>query len=161
MPFQRTCPRCGCSFEARRSDKRFCSHRCYSLSLSAIPPDGPPWTIVQRGEWECWEWDRFRVARGYGRFGGAVVAHRWVYERFIGKVPDGLELDHLCRNTSCVNPAHLEPVTHAENMRRSVHQKVTPEMATYICSSSLDGVALARELGLNKKTVYKVRRRGC
>jgi HNH endonuclease len=47
------------------------------------------------------------------------LAHTVVYEALVGSVPDGLELDHLCRTPRCVNPAHLEPVTHAENMRRS------------------------------------------
>jgi hypothetical protein len=45
-------------------------------------------------------------------------AHRLVYERLVGPIPDGLELDHLCRNPTCCNPAHLEPVTHRENMLR-------------------------------------------
>jgi hypothetical protein len=46
------------------------------------------------------------------------VAHKFAYETLVGLVPQGLELDHLCRNTSCVNPDHLEPITHEENMRR-------------------------------------------
>jgi hypothetical protein len=47
-----------------------------------------------------------------------VKAHRWAYEQFVGPIPEGLTIDHLCRNTLCVNPEHLEPVTHAENCRR-------------------------------------------
>lgn len=47
------------------------------------------------------------------------AAHRWVYELMVAEIPEGLELDHLCRNTSCVNPEHLEPVSRAENMRRT------------------------------------------
>jgi hypothetical protein len=45
-------------------------------------------------------------------------AHRAVYEILVGDVADGLDMDHLCRTPACVNPAHLEPVTHAVNMRR-------------------------------------------
>lgn len=56
---------------------------------------------------------------GYGQFGRSERAHRYSYERSRGPIPDGLELDHLCRVRRCVNPAHLEPVTHAENMRRA------------------------------------------
>jgi hypothetical protein len=47
-----------------------------------------------------------------------VLAHRWAYEHFIGPIPAGLEIDHLCRVRHCVNPAHLEPVTKSENRRR-------------------------------------------
>ncbi|WP_369010576.1 HNH endonuclease signature motif containing protein, partial [Bacillus cereus] len=46
-------------------------------------------------------------------------AHRYVYENLSGPIPEGMELDHLCRNPPCVNPDHLDPVTHEENMRRA------------------------------------------
>lgn len=68
----------------------------------------------------CWVWQG-ALARGYGyvRIAGRLYrAHRAMYEREVGEIPDGLELDHLCRNTACINPEHLEPVTHAENCRR-------------------------------------------
>lgn len=69
----------------------------------------------------CWRW-RARCLRGYGQVwweGRSALAHRVVYEILAGIIPDGLELDHLCRNPGCVNPAHLEPVTGQENVRRS------------------------------------------
>lgn len=70
---------------------------------------------------ECWEWTACTDRNGYGRVGwlGSVrYAHRVVYELIVGEIPDGLELDHVCRVRGCVNPDHLEPVTRAENVRR-------------------------------------------
>jgi hypothetical protein len=69
----------------------------------------------------CWIWTGSRFENGYGVFAlkrKQRGAHRIAYEYFVGPVPDGLELDHTCRVRHCVNPEHLEPVTHAENMAR-------------------------------------------
>lgn len=66
----------------------------------------------------CWIWTASRDRRGYGRF-DRKLAHRTAYQLLVGDIPDGLELDHLCRTPACVNPEHLEPVTHAENVRRA------------------------------------------
>lgn len=70
---------------------------------------------------ECWRWTRCLNQNGYGnmtRRQKKFLAHIFSFEAFIGPVPDGRELDHLCRNPKCCNPEHLEPVTHAVNMRR-------------------------------------------
>ena len=50
--------------------------------------------------------------------GKHFLAHRMIYELLVGPIPDGLEIDHLCRNRGCVNPGHMEPVTHRENLMR-------------------------------------------
>ena len=72
----------------------------------------------------CWLWTASLNNGGYGQFfpRGApkrsVGAHRYAYEHIVGPIPEGLDLDHLCRVRRCCNPAHLEPVTRQENLRR-------------------------------------------
>ena len=78
----------------------------------------------------CWEWTAGIAGQGgYGYFyrgrtgpgdHGRVYAHRWSYEYHIGPIPDGLVIDHLCRNHRCVNPEHLEPVPQKVNIHRGV-----------------------------------------
>ena len=76
----------------------------------------------------CWHWTGRITTFGYGevtkgsRINGTnrtYRAHRLAYETLVGPIPDGMELDHLCKNRRCVNPSHLEPVSHAENHRRA------------------------------------------
>jgi hypothetical protein len=72
----------------------------------------------------CWLWIG-SLRGGYGQFMVKAIsstpqrAHRWAYEHFVGPIPDGLTIDHLCRNKACVNPTHLEPVTLRVNILRS------------------------------------------
>lgn len=66
---------------------------------------------------ECVRWGGKYFPNGYGRV-GYKMAHRIVYEQEVGAIPDGLQIDHLCRNRWCVNVEHLEPVTIAENVLR-------------------------------------------
>lgn len=84
-------------------------------------PEQRFWTKVQKTE-TCWLWIGARYSNGYGNFFVAmrqpVLAHRYAYELLAGPIPAGLTLDHLCRVRHCVNPAHLEPVTHRENVLR-------------------------------------------
>lgn len=71
----------------------------------------------------CHEFTGYTDSRGYGKIGiknDVVLAHKLMWEFVNGPVPEGLELDHLCRNHSCVNPDHLEPVTHKVNVLRGV-----------------------------------------
>ncbi len=83
------------------------------LPLIAVQSDG------------CWHWLGYiRKGTGYAQFYTSPerpvdTAHRWSYEYFIGPIPDGLQIDHLCRVRHCVNPTHLEPVTPQVNIQRA------------------------------------------
>lgn len=78
----------------------------------------------------CWEWIGFVSANGYAQFGLRIenkpytfLCHRLMYTLFVEVIPDGLIIDHLCRNTRCVNPVHLEATTSKVNTARGVWQK--------------------------------------
>lgn len=85
------------------------------------------WETVDKTE-GCWLWLGAASVGGYGQFyagrlwpsgsQGKVYAHRYAYELLVGPIPEGLDIDHLCRVRNCVNPDHMEPVTHRENMLR-------------------------------------------
>lgn len=81
----------------------------------------------------CWLWNGALDGTGYGQFlgkGNKVQAHVYSYRNYVGMYSDDLDLDHICEVKRCVNPAHLEPVTRAENMlryfQRRKAQTITP-----------------------------------
>lgn len=81
----------------------------------------------------CWIWVGASNGVGYGKISvggqGQEYAHRVSYEIHCGPIPDGMQIDHLCRNPSCVNPNHLEPVTNRENTRRGLISQLRPPRA--------------------------------
>lgn len=108
---------CGCDAEVRPGRKFRPGHNRRKT---------PSYTIAQ--DTGCWIWDGHLTSGGYGGLreranggrGRSVKAHRWYYEQLVGPAPEGLVLDHLCRNRACVNPAHLQLVSHKENILRGV-----------------------------------------
>lgn len=90
--------------------------------MTAIDYRSRFWSKVDVGcEWDCWAWTASKCRDGYGTYGvegKTLSAHRVSFELLRGVIASGLELDHLCGARGCVNPDHLEPVTHRENVRR-------------------------------------------
>lgn len=110
--------------------------RWRSIRRGDVPPDRP--RVKRRAgltaeerfhrsyrvdeETGCWVWLLALDEDCYGHFavaGRNFRAHRWAFEHLVGPIPDGLTVDHLCRHTWCVNPAHMEAVTMGENNRRA------------------------------------------
>jgi hypothetical protein len=110
----------------------------------------------------CWIWRLARNRDGYGvawsRHGKMTLAHRVEYEKHIGPVPEGLTLDHLCRERGCVNPEHVEPVTQAENNRRGRGTKLTPGQVREIRESSDTQIVLARRHRISQPQVSRIKR---
>ena len=89
-----------------------------------------------------WEWIGSKYRDGYGqctKFYASKAAHVVVYEELVGKIPDGMRLDHLCRNRACINPSHLEPVTNAVNVQRGDSAKLSEEDVIAIHAAYANG----------------------
>lgn len=135
------------------------------------------WSKVEKTD-TCWLWRGYRDPLGYGRIGLVLngqrtsrLVHRWAYQQLVRPLQDWEVMDHLCRNPPCVNPAHLEPVTQAENMARGILGAQREAAARRRCSV-LDCARGVRVKGMcemhhrrMKKhgdvTVGKQRRGGC
>lgn len=111
----------------------------------------------------CWVWALSLRPDGYGQVrdnGTTRRAHVVEWERVNGPVPDGLQLDHLCRNRACVNPEHLEPVTHAENGRRGAGTKLKVGQVREMKRLLREGascVDIARRFGVAPQTVTAIK----
>ena len=126
---KRTCGAEGCGKPVKTGG--YCGRHYENLRLrgSLIPRTERPleeqvqgigWTAAAAG---CWEWNGKRNKYGYGRFSAKrlgiteTMAHRVMYELYVGPIPDGLMIRHKCDNPPCVNPAHLLPGTNLDNVR--------------------------------------------
>ena len=130
VDFKVNCKQPGCELDAK--SRGWCKPH-YLRWYKTGSPDAARPTAKQRimarvnKVGDCWIWTGVTTTApgarlSYPRFcigkAKTVAAHRFSYELFVGPIPDGLTLDHLCRNTLCVNPSHLEPVTNRENVLR-------------------------------------------
>jgi len=114
----------------------------------------------------CWDWKMRKSTAGYGlltRGGRTLQAHRVLYERHVGPIPDGLEIDHLCRNRGCVNPSHLEAVTRSTNLRRGLrgYAKLTREAVRHIrqlLAENYEQREIAALYGVTPSCISKVNR---
>ncbi len=108
-----------------------CGHVFYPIQTRCIDHKGP---MLSPYLGPCWLWTGKTNKGGYGEIkvaGQRLRTHRWMYEIVKGPIPDGLQLDHLCRQRACCNPAHLEAVTHRENMMRGKTQTAQKAAQTH------------------------------
>jgi hypothetical protein len=109
----------------------------------------------------CWNWALHLTKDGYGRTrvnSKNKLAHVREWELKNGAVPDGFQIDHLCKNKACVNPDHLEVVTSAVNCQRRPKTKASAEIVLAIKASTESGAALGRKYNISRSQINKIRR---
>jgi hypothetical protein len=119
-----------------------------------------PMVWIEDPETGCRIWQRGTNSAGYGRFGvkgKKVLAHRAFYEYVRGRIPEGLEVDHLCGNPLCVRIDHLEAVTHAENTRRGKRAKLDHAKVAAIRVSNEKPSTLAKHYGVTAEAIRRAR----
>ncbi len=113
------------------------------------------WYIVNE-ETGCWEWQGYKNALGYGHVrmdNQRLYAHVLMYKTMVGEIPSGMYMDHLCRNPSCVNPDHLEPVTPELNVQRGLAAKLNPELVLEMRTLAMSGELheeIAKRFGISQ-----------
>jgi|SRR5215475_1097000 len=161
--------------QQREAQARYAARkRGEDIPLRTSGPSGTPLrerieASIVRTESGCWEWTRSLDGNGYPRImiteGGqrrTRGVHRITYEIYVGPIPAGLVIDHLCRNPKCVNPDHLEAVTQTVNFLRGMHRtavtiregrcqrghEMTPENTIKVCKTCVKNNADARREGV-------------
>lgn len=142
---------CGCGLVLKKGKTYFHGHNRKKLVEYAVDPDT-----------RCWNWLLAIKPNGYGSSSGQP-AHRVYYQRFIGEIPNGLQIDHLCHNRRCVNPSHLEAVLPIVNARRKRTLRVTREIVRAILTKFTGEwgqvTSLSKEFGLSVSMVSMIVRR--
>lgn len=102
----------------------------------------------------CWYWTAAKTKAGYGMYSikhKLIYAHRYSYQMFVGELVANMELDHLCKNRDCVNPEHLEQVTHKENVKRG---EALPHLMAKIESRRNQQYCVRGHSLLDKSNIY-------
>lgn len=169
----RVCESCGETFtrspgshetHAKFSRRRYCSAEC-ARRRPRKPLADRFNEKIHRDPEGCWHWGGTVDPSGYGVISvgaaadGLLPAHVVAYELTSGPIPEGLVLDHLCRNPRCVRPDHLEPVTSAENARRGAKAKITQDDALTIRKLVQGGMSqrsVARRFRLHPSHICRI-----
>lgn len=123
--------------------------------------------LVQLGDnpGDCWQWiGGVNKRTGYGKkqfHGRTELAHRWIYQQLFGPIPDGLVINHKCRNRRCVNPHHLEVTDVAGNARDGAATKLKPVEVIEIKKAALnrswgDGARLAKRFNVTSALIHDI-----
>jgi len=120
---------------------------------------------IENGPDECWPWiGNCNIRTGYGKkqwHGKTLLAHRWMYEQMIGPIKKGKVINHTCGIRNCVNPAHLEVVSQAENCRHGSGSVLTKDQVKEIKKAKKnkqwgDGAKLARKYGVSGALIHDI-----
>lgn len=148
---------CGCGKLTSSAEKRWL--RGHAANATRAKSFGSQCVVEDRGhETPCIVWVGKKTSNGYGLYRGEV-AHRYAWKLQRGRITDGMQLDHLCRQRDCVHPHHLEQVTPSQNVQRSSLAKLTEDDVAEMRRLREEGallVTLVERFGVSKATVSRV-----